>query len=125
MGMRIFVVVMWFLALAVAAAVAIIPNFMIIENHEDKMLHVTGFCLLMIVPAIVVYRLGTVALCAAVLFALGAGMEILQQTVAGRESSLEDITANAAGIALGLVIGYLFRSEYNPSEGPIFSRRLD
>ncbi len=110
--MRIFISIIWIFAVAAIAVLASIPQFLVLEGSQDKMLHVTAFCFLMIGPAAALLRPGHVFGCALGLFLVGIGMEIVQQLVPGRQSSFEDIYSNAAGILLGMLIGYCFRSEY-------------
>ncbi len=110
--MRLFISIIWIFAVATIAVLASIPQFLALEGSQDKMLHVTAFCFLMIGPAAALLRPGHVFGCALGLFLVGIGMEIIQQLVPGRQSSLNDIYSNAAGILLGLLIGYCFRGEY-------------
>lgn len=108
--MKIFLFCLWLLCAVIFAGIALIPNFMTIENNEDKMMHLTAFCLLMLGPVVVLSSKARIAAFALLLLALGAGVEAAQSYVPGREASLEDLAANIFGVLSGLLIGYLFRS---------------
>lgn len=89
---------------------SLIPHLVKTPNDSDKMLHVVAYCILMIGPVMAGKSLRFELAVAALLFAIGAGIEFFQHIMGGRLSSIEDALANGAGIFCGLVIGYLIRS---------------
>lgn len=105
----------WLLAVGVFVAAALTQNFMIMENNEDRMLHITGFCIFMLVPTIMLPRYFHITICALAFFVLGVGIEYLQEFVPGRSSSLRDVYSDVIGIMLGLLVGYLFRRDKHSS----------
>jgi glycopeptide antibiotics resistance protein len=111
--MKTFLICLWLLAICFFVAASAIPNFMVMEGNQDTMLHITGFCIIMMVPTIVLRRGLHVSLAALLLFALGIGVEYMQTFVDGRSSSLRDVYANMGGLSLGLIVGYLLRPSKN------------
>jgi len=108
--MKLFLFVIWLCSLAVVIALSVVPDVMVIENNEDKMLHVTIFCLLTLWPVMALKRHLHIGAAAAFLLLMGGAMELLQALAPERQSSFADMVANVAGIMVGLLIGYLLRS---------------
>lgn len=109
--MKSFTFALWFLGIAVLTVMAVMPNVMVIENNADKMLHITGFCFLMMWPTVTFIRKKHIFVSASVLLASGVAVEILQGFAPTREPSIEDAIANVIGVCAGLVIGFLIRSD--------------
>lgn len=109
--MKIFTFTLWFLGIALLAVFAMIPNLVVIENNADKMLHVTGFCFLMLWPVVTFKRVKHVYLAAVFLLSAGVLVEVLQGFAPTRTPSFEDVLANVIGVVAGLVIGFLIRSD--------------
>ncbi len=109
--MKTFTFTLWIMGILTLMGFAVIPNLMVIENGADKMLHMTAFCLLTLWPTVTFIRMKHVYISAAILFSSGIVVEVLQGFVPMRTPSMEDILANLAGVAAGLVIGMLIRSD--------------
>ena len=107
--MKVIMISLWIFVIALFVAAAAIPNFMVMEGHQDTMLHITGFCIMMMVPAMLVRRPLHISLIVIALFGVGVGVEFMQSFVDGRSSSLRDVYANIGGLGLGLIVGYLLR----------------
>lgn len=110
--MKMFLFIFWLCTIFLFAAIAAIPNVMVIDNGQDKMIHMAVFCLLAIVPVMTFTDRRKIAAGIITVLAAGAGIEILQNFIPARQASAEDMMYNAAGVCLGLVIGYLFRAQY-------------
>ncbi|MEM7650453.1 MAG: outer membrane beta-barrel protein [Pseudomonadota bacterium] len=102
----------WGAAIAVLALLTLTPNVMTIEGQSDKMLHITGFCLLMLPGVLVLSNWRRIIIAALALTLIGLAIEILQELSPGRNSSLEDALANIAGVIAGLIIGALMRADF-------------
>jgi len=109
--MKILTFILWLCVVGIVIVLAVTPNVMVMHGNQDKMLHVTVFCLLILWPAIILTRRLYIYGIALFLLLLGVAIEMLQVMVSGRESSLFDIAANGLGLILGLVIGYLLSAD--------------
>lgn len=103
-------IIIWLCLGAGFFALSLVPNLVYMPPFADKMLHINAYALFVILPMVflkdVRYALGL----AVILFMIGIGMEFAQTLVSGRNASLEDALANAAGIGAGLIIGGLYRA---------------
>lgn len=77
--------------------------------HADKVFHFGAWAMLSGL-AIVAFagRFNRLAIPSALLVA-GAGIEVAQSFIPGRSGSYEDLAANAAGIAIGSLVGLVLR----------------
>ncbi len=77
--------------------------------HADKLFHFGSWGALSAL-AFLVYarRYNRLAIPSALLVA-GAGIEVAQSFIPGRSGSYEDLAANAAGIAIGSLVGLVFQ----------------
>jgi hypothetical protein len=74
----------------------------------DKVLHFSAYAVLALLPVLRESRRWAV-LCVAAVLALGMALEWAQHFVSGRFSEAADLAANSAGIALGALLGLVFR----------------
>jgi hypothetical protein len=74
---------------------------------SDKLLHAGAYFVLMVWFA-GFYRRGVYPLIAAVLLALGAGLDFLQGLTATRSLDWRDIAMNSAGVVVGLALSLSF-----------------
>lgn len=109
--MKIFAFTLWALCLAIFVVLAVLPDVIVIENNSDKMLHVTGLCVLMLWPTITFAKKRYIFICALLLILAGVVVELAQTFVPLRTASIEDALANVLGVSAGLVIGFLIRSD--------------
>lgn len=109
--MRFIFPFVWFLIVTVVVGLAAVPNLITMQNAQDKMLHITVFCVLVLFPVISLKSLRHSLMVAAFLFLVGVGIELLQELVPGRQSSMKDMLANVMGLCCGTVIGLLMRSQ--------------
>jgi VanZ family protein len=107
--MRLAAVITWVFIIIVTAALAVTPDVIEIRNDEDKMLHITVFCLLTLFPIYFLSRLRHMIITILTLALFGMMIEWVQALVPGRESSYDDMLANLGGIMIGVLVGYLLR----------------
>ena len=75
------------------------------EFGIDKVAHIAAYLVLTIIPAAVLPRTTAVRSVMLFLIAIGAGVELAQSYIPGRQGSAADMLANAAGIVLGAWAG--------------------
>lgn len=78
--------------------------FRIEVHHRDLVLHFLGYCTLAAMAACGLHRRQSAILAALGLILLGGALEILQ-AYTGRDRSLYDALANAAGASFGCILG--------------------
>jgi hypothetical protein len=100
---------LWVTGILGFLAFGLIPNFPFFFPGCDKILHISAFMVLMLMPAMTLPQLRHVLACALVLMLCGVSLEVLQNFVPGRESSLQDMAANFTGIMAGLFLGSFTR----------------
>jgi VanZ family protein len=102
--------ILWAVVLVAVAIGSLLPKFGAGDKYEvDKFIHAGAYLLLALLPALNVQRLQS-ALLAFLLLILASGLiELLQGEIPGQQSSLADLAANAAGAAIGLMLGRVLR----------------
>jgi VanZ family protein len=69
----------------------------------DKVAHFVGYFVLAFLPSLLIKKMWQQALLCVCVILMGAGLEIAQSHVPGREGSLDDLFANALGALSGVV----------------------
>ena len=87
------------LGVAAALVLSLIPPFMNEAGHTDKIVHMTGYAVMMFWWAQLVVRRRWQLAMAIVLF--GAAIELLQGLTPDRDPDVFDALANSAGVLLG------------------------
>lgn len=100
----------WFLAVAALAMLALSPNHLPMQDGMDKLLHIGGFCLLVLWPAMTFMRLSHILMIAGIFVCSGVALEGVQYCI-GRECSVPDMLANTVGIMAGLAISFSLRPD--------------
>ena len=95
---RLWKTVGW-LGVAAALVLSLIPPFMNEAGHTDKIVHMTGYAVLMFWWAQIVVRRRWRLAVAVVLF--GAAIELLQGLTPDRDPDVLDALANSGGVLLG------------------------
>ena len=104
---------LWIAAIVVVVTGELIPGdsapmrLLDATHISDKVMHFGAYALLAFIP-VVGFRLSKGIVCALVMIALGVALEFVQQMV-GRDLEIGDMLANAAGVAIGIVLALLAR----------------
>jgi VanZ family protein len=104
---RFWSAVGWLLVAGVVAG-SLLPGPAVADltfSVNDKVLHSGAYCLLMLWFS-GLYRRSLYWAVAAVLLALGVGLDLLQSLTRTRSLDWRDMVANGAGIVLGLVLAF-------------------
>ena len=98
---------LWLVGLVTIFGLSLVPHLITTPHNSDKFLHVNAYCLLMTGVMVLTHRWKIRFAAIMFLSSLGVVIEYLQGVVGGRQVSAYDAAANVAGIALGVVIGWL------------------
>ena len=111
---RQVVLSVWFLSSFVVLSMSLQPTCVLPIQfwNVDKVMHLSAYCWLGLLPALAFPKGRTLTLCALAILCLGGGIEILQGFVPGREPSVADMLANGVGIGLGLPLGGMVRRRF-------------
>jgi hypothetical protein len=93
------------------------PGSGIVPEPWDKLMHALAYLALTAVAAGGFSRRSLFVVCALALLALGFVLEMAQVRVPGRQVSMPDALANGCGVALGAVLGFVFRRKRPTSAG--------
>lgn len=96
--------VLWVCAFLVIIYLGLKPTPLSLEHPADKFLHAASCAIVVMLPALLLRRLSYLLISIAVLFAAGAGIEVYQSFLPGREASLSDLLADATGIIIGVAM---------------------
>jgi glycopeptide antibiotics resistance protein len=86
-----------------------VPVLFFLAYVSDKVLHLSAYTLLALLPVLRESRRVAVLSVAAV-FWLGLFLEVAQSLVGSRSPELADIAANGSGVALGALLGVVLRA---------------
>ena len=108
--MRTAFLLLWIGALAAITVGSLWPQPPDAVGGSDKLMHVAAYTLLSALtwPAFALWRGGIVLIAAFGLIIFGIAIEVVQPLV-GREQSIADAVANAAGVVLGLTFAQVAR----------------
>jgi len=103
--------VVWLIILAIVLVESLVPHGspQLAQQYGDVVVHLVCFYFLALLP---VYNAVTIrhGLFLALLMAvLGAGIEMAQLYIPGRDCSVGDIVTNNLGVVLGILLGGLLR----------------
>lgn len=104
--------VLWICAVAVSMYIGLKPEPIPLEHPADKAVHIASCIVVMLLPAILVRQFSYLLASIAVLLLAGAGLEVYQSFLPGREASVGDLAADMAGIFLGVGVGRFLRRFY-------------
>lgn len=110
--MKAFLWCVYFIYLLLVIIACFVPDLIEMGFHTDKMMHITFVCLAIIWPCICIEKWRYTLLFCGLILMGGLCVEVLQGLTPDRKTEWEDIGANIAGIAIGLLIGALLRSGY-------------
>jgi len=79
-----------------------------LEHTWDKANHFIAFMTLYVLLSLA-YKYLSILMKIALLLAFGMQIEIVQYFIPGREFSLLDVVADSVGIAIGIVVYYLYK----------------
>ncbi|MCB1562657.1 MAG: VanZ family protein [Alphaproteobacteria bacterium] len=111
--MKTLSLILWLLCLCFFAALSLIPELLPASGGTDKILHLLGYTMLALFPALSFKSRRAKILTACLLFCGGVGAEFLQEIIGGRTGSISDAAANMAGIALGFITAFFLRKGWN------------
>lgn len=98
----------WLLVIAVCVASLVPGEALPLENYNDKVLHATTYCGLMLWFSGLFVRVRALLAVAAMVFLLGVLLDVAQGVATPyRTFDVFDIAANGGGILLGLVLARL------------------
>ena len=104
--------VLWICLVAVIMYVGLKPSPMSLTHPADKFVHIGGCAVVILLPAILIRQVFYLFASAAILFLAGAGIELYQSFLPGRQASTGDLLADVVGIILGIGLGRLVRYFY-------------
>lgn len=112
---RILNIVLFCTYLGVLFTASLIPDFLEAGYQTDKMLHIMTVCITIMWSFLLLERPKHTYVFSGCIFCGSLLVEGLQSFTPDRKAELGDIFANAIGISLGLLIGYLIKSGWNAS----------
>lgn len=104
------VMLIWFSIMGIIATLSMIPNLHLPDN-SDKICHAIAYFVLTLWPVLSFKEGRGILLAVLPIFFLGVAIEIVQGSVAGRFTSVADLSANVVGIVCALICGYAWRGK--------------
>lgn len=105
------VAVIWLIILAVVLVESLVPygSPQLAQQYGDIVLHLFCFYFLAFLPMYNAVTVRQGILLSLLMAVVGAGIEMAQLFIPGRDCSPEDIFTNNIGVALGVLLGGLLR----------------
>ena len=111
----------WIAAMWVTAIGSLLPGFILHSTvraipMNDKLIHFLIYTALAVLPVLGFGSFWTGLLCATLMIGFGALLEAAQLLVPERSAELADMAANASGVLIGIVLGWLWKAARKKEE---------
>ena len=83
------------------------------QYHLDKLIHFMAYSVIAIPPAYAIKGISKKVIIAIFLILFGAFIEITQNSIPGRQGSIDDLIANGLGVLTGIIIASNIRKYVN------------